>query len=98
MDRGVDESRAFTPVLPPRSISYADEEPESDRATTTASLYDTSHYENGYPPVGPQVSLINLTRLIVESTHHFASKKNIISKIFIYMIVSGFLNVFLKFR
>ncbi|BES96815.1 phosphatase non-receptor type [Nesidiocoris tenuis] len=46
-----DHSRAFTPVLPPRAISYADEDPElSDRPTTAAGIYDISHIDSTTPP------------------------------------------------
>ncbi|XP_014294110.1 tyrosine-protein phosphatase non-receptor type 4 isoform X2 [Halyomorpha halys] len=44
LDRTIEESRAFTPVLPARAISYADEEPDSERPTTASGLYDLSHY------------------------------------------------------
>lgn len=43
VDQLVQASRAFTPVLPPRSITYADEDPEP------AGIYEISHYDQ--PPV-----------------------------------------------
>ncbi|KAL1137787.1 hypothetical protein AAG570_009483, partial [Ranatra chinensis] len=43
------EERAFTPVLPPRAITYADEEPELvERPTTATGVYDINHYD--HPP------------------------------------------------
>lgn len=51
LDRS-EEHRAFTPVLPPRAISYADEEPELvERPTTATGIYDVSLYDQPPPAV-----------------------------------------------
>ncbi|XP_073970241.1 protein tyrosine phosphatase Meg isoform X3 [Rhodnius prolixus] len=61
LDRS-EEHRAFTPVLPPRAISYADEEPELvERPTTATGIYDVSLYDQPPPAADENLVCIRMT-------------------------------------
>jgi len=61
LERTLDEHRAFTPVLPPRAISYADEEPDVERVPTSPGFYDINHYEQQPPQTEDGYVCIRMT-------------------------------------
>ncbi|KAF6209442.1 hypothetical protein GE061_015189 [Apolygus lucorum] len=57
-----DHSRAFTPVLPPRTISYADEDPDLvERPTTATGIYEVSHIDSANQPCDDGLVCIRMT-------------------------------------